>query len=429
MIARIVFLLVIIPRLVLAAGGLEEWWGGSGMTGLWGGLRPAVEDHGVTMAGRWGGTVMGVVDGGLERKWTFEEELVFTAHIDLARALQWEVVEGLSLFGEVRWRDGVNANEYAGASPVFNPALYQSGKGWRLMPFGFRYVMPSRGGRAGLVELEGGWVNPYTTFIQQPGSKLFRNNMIHSSKGLTANGVGWSSSYAAWGGSLKLRPTPATYAVGGLSMAIPNGAATSNHGFDFAGGHPSGVNGLFALGEVGWTPSWWGMPGKYAFGGYYWGLEAVVFDGGMHDGRWGLYWQVDQMVWQEKYGGDAKGRQPSQQGLSLISYAAFAPPDDNAMPFYFHVGAIYRGLLPRRDRDEAGVAFAFGEYSHDLVQSEVDQGIVQVHDAEGVVEFDYRIQVNRWAYVQPFLQYLIRPGGQNAVPNATVVGMHVGVAF
>ena len=429
MLVRFVLILAIWTQAAVFAEGVGEWWGGAGATGTWAGWRPAFEERGINFGGRWWGTLLGVVDGGVRRGWTFDQELAFLVDVDVARMTGWESLEGLKFFGEVRWRDGLNANEYAGASPVFNPALYQSGMGWRLMPFGFEYISPGWWGREGLVEVRGGWVNPYTTFIQQPGSKFFRNNMINSSKGLTANGVGWSSSYAAWGGSLKVRPTAETYVVGGMYMAIPNGAASSNHGLDFSGALPAGKNGLFAMGEAGWTPSWWGLPGKYAFGGYYWGLEAVVFDGGMHDGRWGLYWQADQFLWREPAGGDSKGSAGGEQGFSVISYAAFAPPSDNAMPFYFHVGGIYRGLLPGRDADAAGVAFAFGQYSDDLIQSEVDQGISKVHDMEGVLEFDYRIQLNHWAYVQPFLQYLIRPGGRNAVANATVLGLHMGVVF
>ena len=42
---------------------------------------------------------------------------------------------------------------------------------------------------------------------------------------------------------------------------------------------------------------------------------------------------------------------------------------------------------------------------------------------------DYRFQVNRWAYIQPFIQYLIRPGGTDSVANATAIGVHMAVQF
>ena len=46
-----------------------------------------------------------------------------------------------------------------------------------------------------------------------------------------------------------------------------------------------------------------------------------------------------------------------------------------------------------------------------------------------MLEFDYRIQVNKWFYAQPLLQYIIRPNGTGLVENATVLGFQLGVIF
>ena len=46
-----------------------------------------------------------------------------------------------------------------------------------------------------------------------------------------------------------------------------------------------------------------------------------------------------------------------------------------------------------------------------------------------MLEPDYRIQLNKWAYVQPFIEYIIRPGGAGIVGNATVLGLHFRVNF
>lgn len=48
---------------------------------------------------------------------------------------------------------------------------------------------------------------------------------------------------------------------------------------------------------------------------------------------------------------------------------------------------------------------------------------------EAVLEFDYRIQVNKWFYAQPVLQYIIRPNGTGLVENATVLGFQLGLIF
>ena len=43
--------------------------------------------------------------------------------------------------------------------------------------------------------------------------------------------------------------------------------------------------------------------------------------------------------------------------------------------------------------------------------------------------WDYRIQINEWAYFQPFVQYFIQPNGTGAVQNATILGFTYAVAF
>jgi hypothetical protein len=125
----------------------------------------------------------------------------------------------------------------------------------------------------------GGWVNPYDIFAQQPESKFFRNNAIISSKGISANGVGWSSGYAAWGGYMKIKPAKWYYAQAGLFLAIPNANNTANHGLDFQGARPANQNGLYFLAETGVTPQIGPsqLPGKYVFGGYDWGSRIPRF--------------------------------------------------------------------------------------------------------------------------------------------------------
>lgn len=416
---------------------VREWWEGDKASGEWFGLRPELKDHGIDISGKWIGTFYGVAAGGLQRHGAFDESLHFDLKVDFARLTGWEVLEGLTGAAGVRYRDGTNVNNYVGASSTFNPSTYQSGKQWRLMPFYLTYTTPELFGVKKLLTLSGGWQDPYEIFAQQPDAKLFRNNAIISSKGISANGVGWSSSYAAWGGYLKIKPLDWYYAQAGLYLAIPEGTNTANHGLDLQGALPASRNGWFVLAETGVTPRLGAarLPGKYAMGGYYWGLENTSYYGAAREGRFGLYWQADQMVWREpspSSGGEGKAavKAPlNEQGLSWFSFFNFAPPSNNALPFYFHTGLVYRGLIPTRDADLAGVAFALGNYSYDKIQADYRAGRAVQQTYESVVEFDYRIQVNKWAFVQPYLQYVIRPGGTGQVANATVLGLHFGVEF
>ncbi|HEY5778239.1 MAG TPA: carbohydrate porin, partial [Terrimicrobiaceae bacterium] len=91
-------------------------------------------------------------------------------------------------------------------------------------------------------------------------------------------------------------------------------------------------------------------------------------------------------------------------------------------------GLVYKGLIPGRDQDQLGVAFAYGNYSYYKQIADEQRGrTTQVYEA--VLEFDYRIQVNKWFYAQPVLQYIIRPNGTGLVENATVLGFQLGLIF
>ena len=426
------------------SAGFENWWNGRGATGDWFGVRDTIEDHGLTLGGKWLGTVYGVVGGGLEHRATFDQELKFEAKLDFAKATGWGALEGLTAVGGVRLREGTDVNNYVGASPAFNVSSYQSGKQWRLMPFYLSYTTPELFGIRNLLTVSGGWENPYEFFARQEDAKLFRNNVIVSGKGISSNGVGWSSSYAAWGGTMKVVPCEWSYAQAGIYMAIPGDTATSNHGLELSGAQPWSRNGWFILGETGVTPKIAGLPGKYAFGGYYWGLENTSFNGTYHEGKYGFYAMAEQTLYRkpapeaEVSGGktaDGKSQvaatapKDSRQGLRWLGFVNFAPQYDNSLPFFFYTGLVYEGLIPTRDHDQAGIAFALGNYSYDQILAARGEGKQIVPTYEGVLEFDYRVQVNKWSYVQPFLQYVIRPGGTGQVANATVLGLHFGVTF
>lgn len=46
-----------------------------------------------------------------------------------------------------------------------------------------------------------------------------------------------------------------------------------------------------------------------------------------------------------------------------------------------------------------------------------------------VLKFDYRLRPNLWAYVQPTLQNIIRPGGRGLIANDPILGIQPGASF
>lgn len=431
---------------LMKAEAMAEWWEGKYASGTWLGERERLVDRGVTVSGEWKANFLWNVDGGLAQQFGYDDEFKFRVLLDAGKLTGWGALEGLTLYSDVRYRGGAGVNKWVGASSNFAPSTFQGGRLWRFQNASASYTTPELFGIKKFLTLSGGWQNPTDHFITQPLNKFFINNTFTSGRGLSANGIPWGGSYAAWGGYLKGNPTDWYYAQAGLYLAIPQGTATNNHGLDFAGYRiDPDLNGLYFLAETGVTPKIGGLPGRYATGLISWGVENRSFSGGNVDQKIAIYWQADQQIFREPTAGPASplAKGPSDgktavveaakpkkcdQGLSLFSLINFAPSDNNNIPFYFQTGLVYKGLIPSRDADQVGVALAYGSYSFD--KQVVDEGRGRpVQTYEGVLEFDYRVQLNKWASVQPSLQYILRPGAAGLTPNATVLGFQAGVTF
>lgn len=351
------------------------------------GVESRLADYGLSVGGDWQGNYYGSVAGGYRMGSAFDEQIKLAFIYDFGKKLH---LKGLKAYSNFRYRDGDDINLVTGAANGFNPSNIQSGKELRLMAQYLEYMTEN-----GSFMINAGWMNPYDLFLQQPLSKLFQNNQIASAKGIGGNSGGgaretfagdpaynnnvaakipWSSTYDAWGGTLRIRPTKSTYATGGLYLAIPNAAGAvqgvyaptqvapytavpssqlgkpnpnsrgtvNNNGlssFGAAGwnavgeGQPNGntgnPNGLYVCSEFGWEPRLGRdkLEGKYAFGMIWWGIQdenflpvtqsgsgskaKAVNAGSFNMGSWAWYFQADQLLYRVKEPDRSPGKNPS----------------------------------------------------------------------------------------------------------------------
>ncbi len=397
---------------------LARWWNAQTVTGDVFGLRPAAEDYGLTFGGRWRAVYFGILASESGAGNSFTQELAFTATLDLAKALRWETVRGLTAFGEVRWREpgyDANPNNVVEGDRLFNPSRYAGGTGWRLMSFGLNYVTPMLFGVEEFLTVDAGWLRPQQEFVIQPVAQLFANNAMASARGLGGN-IPFGSSFSSWGGTIEVKPVDWHYTKMGLYMSFPNPTDSNNNGLMFLGDTDASQNGLFFLGETGVTPEIGAdrLPGHYAFGGYYYGEDNEEFG----SSKFGFYWQADQMLWRES----------GEQGLRMFSLWVFAPKYNNDFSFYAHGGFAYDGAVPGRDADTTMIGAAVGQYSYyDLLEARAD-GEPEPNQSV-LIEAGYRFKLNGWSFVQPFAQYIVQPDGTTAVANAAMLGLFLGVNF
>jgi porin len=434
---------------------LEQWWNGGKMTGTWFGVRDSLGDRGLQFNGKYYGAFFGVVDSQHGSRGFWDQGIEFGAEQNFGRLLEVSSFEGMKAFAGFRYRSGEpssDPNTFVGASGMFNPSNWQSGTQFRVLNFGVEAGSADLLPVKDMVVFRGGWLQPQKEFIDQPLSKLFLNNAVASAKGVGGN-IPFSSSASTWGGTLRIKPAGWSYAKAGLFMAFPQMLSTSNHGVAFQGfaADPS-QNGLWTMAETGVTPNIGSaaLPGKYAVGGYYYGGRKNSFNGTPNYGQFGFYWQADQMLFREppqdagvreapdgkSHAGGKSFKAPvaaagaglNTQGLSVFNLVTFAPKYNNLHPFYFHSGLVYRGLIPHRDDDLTMFSLAFGNYSYyNLLEQRENARPTPTYTL--FLEWGHRFQINGWAFLQPFVQYAIRPNGTNAVKNATILGISTGATF
>ena len=127
------------------------------------------------------------------------------------------------------------------------------------------------------------------------------------------------------------------------------------------------------------------------------------------------------MIYQEAPGSD--------QGLTIWSAFVFSPQQNIAkLPFQVNGGLSYKGLIPTRGDDYSCFGIVYGKFSRDFARSVAESG-GGYPDYELVFEWNYKVQLTKFAFVQPDLQWVVNPGGTHSIPNALVLGAQMGVTF
>lgn len=198
--------------------------------------------------------------------------------------------------------------------------------------------------------------------------------------------------------------------------------------------------GAFAIGELIYAHAG-KLPGTYKVGAWYNSVDFADLRTGVNrDGSYALYGVIDQTIWQSGGGSkDLKDPSPApEQSLSVFARAVFAPQQNrNLIDYYFDAGFNAKGFTPGRPDDVFGIAAAYAHISKTAQRADRDVPGTPVRSSELAFEASYQAAVTPWLKVQPFAQYIVRPGGGDPRPNdptrriknATVLGFRTQVTF
>ncbi|MCX6960409.1 MAG: carbohydrate porin [Verrucomicrobia bacterium] len=297
-------------------------------------------------------------------------------------------------------------------------------------------------------------------FASSPLYWLYMNNGIDGNpQSLPVNGKFTTYPWAVWGSRLRALVTKETELMLGLYQVTPQVSQSYMHGFNW---DMNPGDGVMVIGQYGWAHEFFkpatpapttsakstdgksvaaangkdaktfatpasdaiphGLPGHYWMGGYYSTWTYPQFGSSQRqNGAYGLYWHFDQMLYRLNPFKDT--------GLTAWSAFMLCPQQNTAkVPFQYNGGLVYTGMIPFRPQDVSIFGVAYGNFSSNYAQAnQATAGGYATYEL--AYEFGYRINLTKFAYIQPDAQWIINPGGTGTIPNALVLGAQIGVTF
>lgn len=412
------------------------------LLGDWGGLRPLLDQYGITFTLNQTSDYLGNTHGGIKQGFVYDGLLDLEVDIDLNKAIGWRGgkihLTGYGIQGQDLSTQNIG-NLMTATNVESEPSLSKIGEFWleqRLLDDQLRL-------RGGLLEAD-------RYYMISPTATVFVNSTFGFPDSWEATMPGGGPGYPnASPGALASFDFNKDWAVTASIMnGTPVGPATSStaYGTDFPVG-----DGTLSWMEVAYTPQLkigdLSLPGNYKMGGWYNSdtVDNVTLSSSgrtftnpsntTYRGQYAVYGLIDQTLWREPT--------TEAQGLSAFTRVTYNPQSErNLVTWYFDAGLAYVGLFDGRPNDILGLGFGWAKFTPYLngpiaTQNASSGTQTPMLKPESLIELTYQAPINSWLTLQPFLQYAMNPGGKapmpsnpnQAIPNAMIVGMRANVAF
>ncbi len=386
-------------------------------TGDWNGYRRKLAEKGIIVGLSYTNNLLANPIGGLKQGFAYTDSSGLNLIFDLDKLL---ALHGWSFYLVLVQRNGTSlSGHYIGN--LFPVSQIYGGENFRVDNMYLKEV--SAGGKA---DFSFGRLNAGDYFLQSPMYYSFVSNAYDGNPiGVFFNVPFSAYPNSQWGAYLHVRPIP--FVAGKVAIFNTNTQASQNryHGLNLSF---KGDNGVMAITE-------WGLmndkdhcfiscklPGRYTVGFIYFsGKDQINFVTNKKvKGNYGFYYQLEQKLYQPGFN--------ALRGLSTFFVMEFFPDKYNKIPLFFDTGLIYRGIFLSRPRDFLALGFVYGKFSNNLREKERASGM-PVQQYEENIELNYRIFVTPWLFIQPDIQYIIKPNGYSHIPNAFVYGGQMGLEF
>jgi porin len=390
----------------------DQWAAGDYLTGDWNGKRKQLEEQGITLFGYYNAIVASNVNGGIDDATDYAGDLYAGVQLDLDKIADWDGWT-FNLTGIDRHGSSIDPD----VGGIYSVMQLVGGQTWFLYGLNFEKVSADD-----TYSLKFGRITATDDFAGSPFYSYYLSNSINGQiRAVLLDGVMTSYPFAVWGTRFQYAPRNDFRAKIGVYQLTEKMFDRDQHGLDFAFRDSDGVS---VMAQLEWDWLRGSGPGHLGLG-----VNTVHFDmpdfnsDQTTDNFVRYYAQVDQQVIQESAGSD--------QGLHLFGTLAYTSQQEPALiPFHTSFGAQYVGPFSRRTEDRLIFGTTYGKLSGDYAdEQERLRPRLGRPDYEWIFELGYRIQVTKFAYVQPDVQYVAQPGGTGNIPDATVIGMQFGFSL
>lgn len=371
------------------------------------------EGSGYTLGVMYRADILSNVSGGMKRGTMALGNLDAKADFDFDRLLGWS---GVTAGVHAIWSHGSKPNTYlVGSMQGIDNIEVETNTAKIFQAWIEKQWLDDRfSARFGLYDLN-------SEFYVSHSSGIF----LHPSPGIGSEmaqtGVNGPSVFPTASLALRLRyrPTDETY----VQLAVLDGVPGDPD--DARGTHIrfDDGDGTLRVLEVGYIPSLaknaealgLSATDKYAVGvwSYTSRFEDLVDTDGMgdplmRDNNRGFYVLAERTVYAVDHGGH------------VDAFARYGRANDDVNPLssYTQLGLVFTGLIESRPDDQFAVSWT---HAHTGSKYRAIEPNAERH--ESVFEATWRAPVNDWLAVQPNVQYIIHPGADATLKNATIVGV------
>lgn len=415
-----------------------------------GGVRTRLGDLGVSLGLNEQAEVFGNATGGVRRGAFFEGLLTMSLGVDAEKAFR---LPGGTLNATAYQIHGRGLSLNALDNILSTPSSLEAVRGTLLFELWYEQVLLGK-----QLAIRAGQLAADQEFIVSQYAGLFLNHTFGWANLPSADLPSGGPIYPLATPGLRVKYIPRDDLT--LLLGLLNGdPAGPGRGFPQSR-DPSGTafrtgDGAFVIGEVQYAINGGdgakGLPGTYKLGAWYNSENfldqrrnasgrslatpsEVALLGRNHNNNWSIYAVADQFVWREAGTKD--------QGIAIFARAMGAPGDRNLVNFYLDAGVTWKGAVPGREADTAGLAFGFTRISDTAAKLDSDIRFFTgnpypIRRHETVLELTYQAQIAPWWQVQPDAQYIFNLNG--GVPNplnprkrlgdALVFGVRTNVTF